>query len=211
MFLTGNVLLMLGLLVFAYLMGSIPTALIIGKSAKKIDIREHGSGNLGATNAVRVLGIRLGLAIFFSDMFKAFLPALIARLLTGNINFALIVGLVAVLGHCYPIFAGFKGGKGIASGVGMFFAISPLAAALGLITFGLSLLLGKMVSLASMLGALSVPIVTTIAYPNEYGVILLSWVLFIFVIFKHIPNIKKIIKGTERKVIFWKKKKGKNE
>ena len=145
MFSIGNVILMFGLLVFAYLMGSIPTALIIGKSAKKIDIREHGSGNLGATNAVRVLGIRLGLAIFFADMFKAFLPALLARLLTGNTNFALIIGLVAVIGHCYPIFAGFKGGKGIASGVGMFFAISPLAAALGLITFGLALLLGKTV------------------------------------------------------------------
>ncbi len=211
MFLTWNTILMLGLIVFAYLMGSIPTALIIGKSARQIDIREHGSGNLGATNAVRVLGIRLGLAIFFADMLKAFIPALLSRLLTGNINFALMIGLIAVLGHCYPVFAGFKGGKGIASGVGMFFAISPLAAAMGLITFGLTLLLGKMVSIASMLGALSVPIVTSIAYPNEYGIIVLSWLLFIFVIFKHIPNIKKIIKGTEQKVAFLKKKKEKNE
>ena len=141
-------------IVLAYLLGSIPFALIIGKVGYNIDIREHGSGNLGATNAFRILGIKAGIIVTLADILKGTL-ATVLPLIAGyfyDIEVSrLIVGIFAVLGHTYPIFAKFKGGKAVATSGGVILGLNPVLFLIMLLTFFITLYLSKYVSLASML------------------------------------------------------------
>lgn len=136
--------------IIAYLLGSIPFALIIGKLGYKIDIREHGSGNLGATNAFRVLGIKAGSIVILGDILKGTAAAVLPQLFHAD-AYPLIIGIIAVLGHTYPIFAKFKGGKAVATSGGMILGINPILFIIMIATFLLSLYLSKYVSLSSMI------------------------------------------------------------
>ncbi len=204
-------------LIICYLIGSIPSGLIVGKLFKKIDIRNHGSGNLGATNAVRVLGKPLGTLVGFMDVMKGGAAILLAQNVFESNSFydthipVIIFGVVAVLGHIYPIFAQFRGGKAVATSGGVIlFSAYPIFI-IGVITFIIALLLTKYVSLASTIVATTIFISSVIGYfyrdelnlknidYDIYFVITIS-ILFLFVILRHIPNYKRLLKGTERKI-----------
>lgn len=185
----------------AYLLGSIPFALIVGKWKFNIDIREHGSGNLGATNAFRVLGIKAGIFVTLADILKGTVATLIP-LLTGlfyDVEVSrLIIGLFAVIGHTYPIFAKFKGGKAVATSGGIILGVYPLLFVIMLATFILTLYLFKYVSLASMITG----VVTTIIsfFIDDRILFVLILLLTIFVFYRHKENIKRIINKTEPKI-----------
>lgn len=188
-------------IIIAYLLGSIPSALIVGKIGFNIDIREHGSGNLGATNAFRVLGVKAGIIVTLSDILKGTVATLIPLLATHFYDFEvsrLIIGLFAVLGHTYPIFAKFKGGKAVATSGGIILGLNPLLFLVMLLTFFMTLYLSKYVSLASMVTG----VVSTIIafFLKDYLLFALILALTLFVIYRHKDNIKRIINKTEPKI-----------
>ncbi len=228
------------LLTVSYLLGSIPFGLVIGKLVKKIDIREHGSKNTGATNAVRVLGFKLGVLCFFLDALKGALIIIIVRLLIHfnvplghdlgiihineniNISITALYGLTAVLGHVFPIFLKFKGGKAVATSVGALLALAPIIGLLGILVFYIVLKMSGYASLGSLMGA-ATALTTLIIYDlfmgkADYGVLyfeyskynwanysveLLSVFLYVLIIFlRHRTNIDKLNKGTESKFEF---------
>lgn len=188
-------------IIIAYLLGSIPSALIVGKLGYNIDIREHGSGNLGATNAFRVLGKKAGTIVTLADILKGTIATLIP--LFAGIFYdvevsRLIVGIFAVLGHTYPIFAKFKGGKAVATSGGIILGVYPLLFILMVITFLLTLYLFKYVSLASMVTGVVTTIVT--AFLDDLLLFILTFGLTIFVLYRHKENIKRIKNKTEPKI-----------
>lgn len=204
-------------LIISYLLGSIPWALIIGKIVKGIDIREHGSKNMGATNAFRVLGFKYGLLVFALDAIKGGLVLFIMKHNFFNFDLGdfvihpLSYGACAFLGHLFPIFAKFKGGKGMATASGIVLFYHPIAFAVGFVTFLIVIITTRYVSLSSCVTALSV-LITTFFFKDEYyvtiGNITITYfsqiLIFIcaFLIIKHIPNFKRIIKHTETKINF---------
>ena len=141
-------------LLLAYLLGSIPSGLIIGKTFYKIDIREHGSKNLGATNSFRTLGFKPGITVTLMDILKGTLATLLPGILGADIH-PLIVGVVAVIGHMFPLFANFKGGKAVATSAGVVLAYDPFLFVLAILIFFISLYISKYVSLSSMIAALA--------------------------------------------------------
>lgn len=194
-----------GLLILcAYLIGSIPSGLWIGKIFHKIDIREHGSGNLGATNTFRILGKKAGLIVTVMDVLKgtaAVLLSLLPAFSETSIH-PLVLGIVAVVGHMFPVFAGFRGGKAVATSAGVVLGYSwPLFIVL-FFTFFLTLKLTKIVSLTSII-AVSVALVYSIIYyfiTGDFALFILVAVLFSFIIYRHRANITRIKNGTEPKV-----------
>ena len=218
-------------LLVAYLIGSFPSALVVGKIAKDMDIREYGSHNLGTTNAIRVLGKKLGFIVFFLDVFKGVLVVGAARILYDlckyqidfkNIeafNFVLFkpiyYGLCAVIGHMFPVFAGFRGGKAVATSLGITLVFAPIPAVLCLIVFALTLEISGYVSLSSTFAILTVCITATIQeyvlyeYLGKMGieVLILFYLISVFMIVKHWKNYVRIFKGTEHS---FKKHKGEN-
>ncbi|SDL70660.1 glycerol-3-phosphate 1-O-acyltransferase PlsY [Sediminibacillus halophilus] len=183
--------------VIAYLIGSIPFGLIVGKLGFKIDIRQHGSGNLGGTNSFRVLGFKAGLLVTVSDILKGTLAVILPQVFTDDVN-AIIIGIFAVIGHMYPVFAKFKGGKAVATSGGVILGVNPLLFLVILATFFLSLFLTKYVSLASMITGV-VAVVVTIIF-QETGLLIATSLLTIFVFYRHRANIKRIINKTEPKI-----------
>ncbi|CEI83506.1 glycerol-3-phosphate acyltransferase [Oceanobacillus oncorhynchi subsp. incaldanensis] len=183
--------------IIAYLLGSIPFALIIGKLGYKIDIREHGSGNLGATNAFRVLGIKAGSIVILGDILKGTAAAVLPQLFHAD-AYPLIIGIIAVLGHTYPIFAKFKGGKAVATSGGMILGINPILFIIMIATFLLSLYLSKYVSLSSMITGV-VAFFASLFFQNT-GLTVVILILTAFVAYRHWANIKRIINGTEPKI-----------
>lgn len=188
-----------------YLLGSIPFALIIGKVIKNIDVRDYGSGNLGGTNVCRVLCAKWGIFVIVCDMLKGFFAALIGFFIYGE-SVALITGIFAVIGHSYPFFAKFKGGKGVATGAGIFIFLAPIPIAIVLVVFIISLLLFKYVSLASMTAAIIGIIILIIpewifGFHINFIVRLTGIGVALFIILKHRNNIKKLLKGEENKII----------
>lgn len=191
-------------IVIGYIVGSIPWALIIGKVFYKKDVREYGSGNLGGTNAGRVLGKKAGIAVIVLDALKAFFVMMAFNfILPSVIPFA---GLSVSIGHCFPLFAQFKGGKGVACAAGYLLGLSVfgfLDPFFGFIypvlIFFLVLGLSKMVSLSSMIFLISATIISFLTSSNILVNICIA-LLTVFVIYRHIPNIKKIIAGKENKV-----------
>lgn len=183
--------------IIAYLLGSIPSALVVGKLGYKIDVREHGSGNLGATNAFRVLGVKAGIIVTFADILKGTLATVLPLLFHADV-YQLIIGIFAVIGHTYPIFAKFKGGKAVATSAGIILGIYPLLFVIMISTFLLTLYLSKYVSLSSMITGI-ITIIVSLFY-QDLGLIIVIALLTAFVIYRHWENIKRIKKGTEPKI-----------
>lgn len=183
----------------AYVIGSIPSGLIIGKLGYNIDIREHGSGNLGGTNTFRVLGKKAGTIVTLSDILKGtFATSLPFIFQVGSEVNPLVIGVFAVIGHMYPVFAKFKGGKAVATSGGMILGISPILFVIMIIAFLIVLYLSKYVSLASMVTGI-IAIITTIFLDN-LGLLIVTSILTIFVFYRHHANIKRIINKTEPKI-----------
>ncbi|MRG85279.1 glycerol-3-phosphate 1-O-acyltransferase PlsY [Salinibacillus xinjiangensis] len=181
----------------AYILGSIPSALIVGKIGFNIDIREHGSGNLGGTNTFRVLGVKAGLIVTIADILKGTLGAALPMLFDASVN-PLVIGLFAVVGHTYPIFAKFKGGKAVATSGGVILAISPILFTAMILTFLIVLKISKYVSLSSMVTGIVAVIIS--AFMQNVGLIIVTSVLTLFVIYRHLANIKRIMNKTEPKI-----------
>ena len=190
------------LIVIAYLIGSIPSGLIVGKVFYGVDIREHGSGNLGGTNTFRTLGKKAGIAVTLSDILKGTLAVFLAKWLGADEIHPLIFGVVAVIGHMFPVFAGFRGGKAVATSAGILLGYVPLMFLILLAIFMLSLYITKYVSLSSMLaaiGALTYSIINGILN-GDFVLIIVVAVLSSFVFYRHRANIKRIINKTEPKI-----------
>ena len=197
----------LALVILAYLLGSIPTAVWVSRSKFNIDIRDYGSGNAGATNTFRVLGSKWGTLVMVFDMLKGLLAVKLAFLLPyyvqndfARTNFQIGLGLAAVLGHIFPIFAEFRGGKGVATLFGLVLGISPWSALSCIGIFLLVLYITRFVSLSSMLASLAFPIFILIVFnvDNEtYRVFAIG--IALLVILTHQKNITRLLRGSESK------------
>ena len=195
------------IIMISYLLGSIPFALIIGKIGYRIDVREHGSGNLGTTNTFRVLGKKAGILVLLGDMGKGFVAALLP-LVFGSEMSLLLAGIPAIVGHSYPIFAKFKGGKSVATSGGVLLAALPWFFLVVVGTFIVTLLISKMVSLSSMAAA-AVGLVTVTAYSlltRDWLPMIVIVPLALFIIIKHRSNWQRIRAGKEPKVPLFQKK-----
>ncbi|AST94334.1 glycerol-3-phosphate acyltransferase [Sutcliffiella cohnii] len=184
-------------IILAYLLGSIPSALIVGKVGYGIDIREHGSGNLGGTNTFRTLGVKAGLIVTIADILKGTLATALPIIFAADVH-PLLVGSFAVVGHVYPIFAKFKGGKAVATSGGVLLFYSPLLFVIMLACFFLCLYLTKYVSLSSMITAVVATLYSL--FQGDGALIIVVSILSAFVIFKHRANIKRIANKTEPKI-----------
>lgn len=204
-------------LIFAYLFGSIPTAVWIGQAFYGIDVREYGSGNAGATNTFRVLGKKAGIAVMILDILKGYtatnLAYLIGLSVTGPqdsvqfVNYQLALGITAVMGHLFPVFAGFRGGKGIATLFGMIVAVHTGAALICVLTFVVILLISKYVSLSSILSGFSFPLSIIFIFQSPIrSVVLYGMCICILILVTHQKNIERLLKGKESKVNLFKKK-----
>ncbi|WP_080846072.1 glycerol-3-phosphate 1-O-acyltransferase PlsY [Cytobacillus gottheilii] len=185
------------IIILAYLIGSIPSGLIVGKTFYGIDIREHGSGNLGGTNTFRTLGVKAGLTVTLADILKGTLAALLPIMAGADLH-PLIPGVIAVIGHMFPIFAGFKGGKAVATSGGVLLAyVWPMFLVI-LLVFFISLYISKYVSLSSMFAAVAAFIYAIVS--GDIPLIIVVSILAFFVIYRHRANIKRIKDKTEPKV-----------
>jgi len=196
------------LIITAYLIGSIPTALIISKHFFGVDIREYGSGNMGATNTFRVLGSKFGTIVMIGDMLKGILAVALYNLLPyyltnelDRTNLMIGLGLAAVAGHIYPIWAQFRGGKGVATLFGMLLAIQPVVAASCVGVFLLVLFLTRYVSLSSILASVALPVCVLWIY-NEKEVFYRVFAVAVsaLVVLTHQKNISRLLKGNENRV-----------
>ncbi|TCO75181.1 glycerol-3-phosphate 1-O-acyltransferase PlsY [Marinisporobacter balticus] len=188
------------LMILGYLTGSIPFSYLTAKFLGNIDIRSHGSGNSGATNVLRTLGAKAGAIAFILDFLKGFILAVIGKNLLG-IQGGVIASTFVVIGHCYPFFLGFKGGKGVATAGGTIFALYPLIGVILMIIHFSITGLTRMVSLASITVAASFPIVSFIL-KKHISFTLYALCLGSFVIYKHRANIKRLLSGNESKIRF---------
>ena len=195
------------LILTAYVLGSIPNALWVGKVFKGIDVREHGSKNTGSTNAARVLGAKLGILTLVLDIGKGSIPVILALIMRADLieNVAnisnidvILIGVSAIIGHSFSIFMKFKGGKAVATTVGVFIVLVPKALLLAAVVFFAVFLLTRYASLSSMIGAVSLPIFIYLLYGNiPYTVF--GGIIAILIIIRHKSNIERLINGTETK------------
>lgn len=186
------------LVLCSYCIGSIPTGLLLAKAFGGVDIRTKGSGNIGATNVYRTLGRKIGIMTLIGDCLKGLLPVLAAKALGLPNMWVALIGLAAFLGHIFPIFLRFKGGKGVATALGVFLATSPFAVLAALGVFILVLVKWRFVSLASITAAAVMPALTTIIDRNPM-IVAMSLAISIIVIIKHHENIRRLRNGTESK------------
>ncbi len=205
------------LIIASYLLGSIPTAIWVSKWFFGIDIREHGSKNMGASNTFRVLGAGWGIVVLLVDMGKAVAAVQLSNYVDERswlgdeqLFWQLVLGLVAVVGHIFPVFAGFKGGKGVASLLGVVLAIQPWTALISVIAFTIVVLLTNYISLGSLIAVLVFTACVWFAWKEEN--VYFKWfaifsAILIFIL--HASNIKRLLKGTENKISFKKKRKDK--
>jgi len=183
----------------AYLAGSIPCGILVSKFLGTPDPRLQGSGNIGATNISRVSGKKAGLITLFGDALKGALPALAGMLLAPDTPYiAGLAGLAAFLGHLYPVFLGFKGGKGIATALGIFLILTPWAIAIEIILFLVIMLTVRIVSVGSLMAALTIPVcICLLNYPKVY--VFAALVVSSLTIYKHRENLKRLVAGQEPK------------
>ncbi len=214
------------IIVLSYLVGSIPTSIIVSKLSRGIDIRDYGSGNAGGTNVMRVLGWKHGLLVILLDAMKGVLAVVVvARLHDGSMPFTnatpfddftliqIIAGISAVIGHIWTVFAGFRGGKGIATALGMLLMISTIDMLIAIGVFVVVVGISRYVSLGSIVGAISIPLALVVR-ENIFNVniqgynTLLPFVIFLtlLVIFTHRKNVVRLLNGSEHKISFSKKK-----
>jgi len=191
----------------SYLIGSIPTSLLITRWVRGIDIREHGSGNIGATNAFRVIGKKWGAVSLIIDVLKGFIP--VSMLASSNPNgmsyvvAGTILGFCAIAGHNWPVWLSFKGGKGVATSLGVFLAILPKAALSALGVFAITVLITNFISVGSIVASFAFLIFTIIFYsklPEFIFILVLALFLMILIVYMHRPNIQRLRSGTENKV-----------
>jgi len=186
-----------------YLLGSVPTALVVGRLLKGVDIREYGSGNLGTTNTLRTLGAGPAVIVFVCDMLKGILPVLLARLVSDDARLPVVAALGAILGHDFPVYAGFRGGRGVATSFGATAAMMPMLAPLMPFIGGIILIPWRYVSLMSVLGSvvtavIVVALAATDRVPDAYG-----WYAVIaagLIVVLHRDNIIRLRAGTEPKI-----------
>ncbi len=185
--------------IFAYLLGSVPSGLILCRAIWHIDIREHGSRNIGATNVYRTLGKGPGAIVFLLDFLKGFLGVTIAMLLVGTPLAMVLGGIAAILGHSASVFLRFKGGKGVATGLGVIAMLMPVVTVIVFFAWLLIVFLTRYVSLGSIVGAALVPVLAFLFdYPTEYT--LFGVLAAVLVIVRHHANIGRLLNGTESKI-----------
>jgi len=207
------------LLVLAYLIGSIPSAVWVSKWVYGLDIREHGSGNAGATNTFRILGSKAGSTVMFVDMLKGFIAVKLAFLSGFTIgnelfeNLSIFLGLSAVIGHIFPIWAEFRGGKGIATLFGMILSINPMVAVSLVGVFVMMLFLTKYVSLSSITASIAFPLLIVFIFNSDVhvGTRLFAIATAFLVVLTHHKNISRLISGNESKVALFRKRKMRND
>lgn len=195
------------LIIAAYLLGSIPTAVWIGKAFFSIDVREFGSGNAGATNTFRVLGKSAGIPVLIIDILKGTAAVSLSYFSgfevnsTAFINVQLVLGVAALLGHIFPIFAGFRGGKGVATILGIVICILPAASALSLVVFLVVLFSTRIVSLSSMLAGVAFPFILHLLLNNTNQVLtIFSIVVAVLLLITHRKNIGRLLRREESRV-----------
>ena len=207
----GYIILFLGF-VSAYMIGSIPTAYIFGRELKSIDIREYGSGNVGATNVFRVIGKGPGIIVLIIDIIKGFICA--TYLASGFLYLApvtrpelyrILVGLSAIAGHNWTLFLKFKGGKGVAASAGVVIGLIPKIFWLGFMVWLITFFITGFVSLSSIVAVISVPIFT-LAFGEPAEIVIFMCILCLIIVYKHKPNIKRLARGEEKRIAFFKRK-----
>lgn len=207
---TDTTLTIIASFVLAYLIGSVSTAVWVGKAFHGIDVRTQGSGNAGATNTIRVLGVKTGVIVMIIDVFKGWLAVALTGFLLSSllddqqlVIVKIISGLFAVAGHIFPVYTGFRGGKGVATFVGVILALYPLAFFIVLVWFVIVFIATRYVSLGSVTGALLFPVIVVfILKEQNTALIVLSIIIAVFIPLTHHKNIKRLIKGTENKLYF---------
>ena len=188
------------IIISCYLLGSIPFGYIVGKLFKKIDVREFGSGNIGATNVLRILGTPLASLVAIGDIGKGiFSIYLVQYLYIDNLLILSIAGLAVICGHDWSLFLGFKGGKGIATTFGVVFALNPTISILALIIWGVVLITTRYVSLSSIFAVISM-FIFSILFKEPYEYIIFSAIVMILGIFKHKENIERLKSRKEKKI-----------
>jgi acyl phosphate:glycerol-3-phosphate acyltransferase len=189
----------------SYLIGAIPTAFLAGKLLKGIDIRQVGSGNIGATNVFRSVGKTAGVGVLAIDMLKGVVPVLLAaQFAPGSCTeiFRIMAGLAAICGHNWTIFLNFKGGKGVATSTGVLLTLAPAATLAGFLVFVLAVTITRYISLGSVIAASAMPLLTWYLNPGQIELFYFVLVIAILIDLKHIPNIKRLIKHEEHKFSF---------
>ena len=202
----------LGLLA-AYLVGSIPSAVWVGRTFYGIDVREYGSGNAGATNTFRVLGKKPGTAVLIMDIVKGFMAVKLAYFVGDYdpqspefIDFELALAVCGLLGHIFPIYVGFRGGKGVATMLGILIAVHPQAALICAVVFILTLSISRYVSLSSMLSGITFPVVIMVFYSTNSSINIFSLAVAILILVTHQRNIERLIENEESRVNLFRRK-----
>lgn len=185
--------------VFSYLIGSFPTGYILYFLSEKKDVREYGSQSIGATNIFRLKGLSFAIPVILVDILKGFLPVFLALKFFPDERFALFCGFLAVLGHCFPIYIKFKGGKGVATAVGVYLVLASWPLLIGIGVFIFIIALTRYVSLGSILAVMSLPFSIYFLSGNQ-EIAILSVAIFLLIVIKHGGNIHRLIKGNERKL-----------
>lgn len=200
--------------ILAYLLGSIPTAVWVGKKFHGIDVREHGSGNAGATNTIRVLGWKTGIPVLIFDLAKGWLATMLPVFLgatehstPAETNLKIIAGMIAITGHILPVFAGFRGGKGVASAFGVLLALHPYLTLASIAVFLVVFFITGIVSISSILAGLSFPVFLFAIFSTPSPVFkIFSVVVAIAMIITHRKNIGRLFRGEEKRLISFRKR-----
>jgi glycerol-3-phosphate acyltransferase PlsY len=200
----------IGILLVAYLIGSIPTSVWIGRSLFGIDVRDRGSKNAGATNAMRIFGWKAGLSVLIIDILKGWLAVNLIHLTnyyipeTGDfIEFQLLLGIAAIIGHIFPIYVGFRGGKGVATLFGLVLAINPEPTMLCVGVFLVTLIITKYVSLSSMIAGFAFPVMVIFVFKTATpSLVIFSMIIAVLLLFTHQKNIERLLRKEEKKVLF---------
>jgi len=195
-------------LIISYLIGSIPTSYIMGMGLRGIDLRKCGSGNLGATNALRILGWKIGVLVLIIDLLKGLVPVLVFARYSrvGDAGFlsaqdaGLFFGLAAITGHIFTVFMRFRGGKGVATSMGVFLGLAPIPFVITLAIAFMIIYVSRYVSLGSMAGAVILPILIYVFYPGRIALFMFATGVGVFVILRHRANIRRLIRGEENKI-----------
>lgn len=199
------------IVLLAYVLGSVPSAVWVGKYFYGVDVRDHGSGNAGATNVIRTLGKRPGIAVLLLDMLKGFAAVNLSWLTEYSsassewMGIRASLAIAAILGHIFPLFAGFRGGKGVATMTGTLLALNPMAALIAIIIFTLILSFTKYVSVSSMATALMLPVIFGAWFGSGTALNLYSFAVAAIIIITHRKNIRRLMKGEENKFSLSKK------
>ena len=184
----------------SYLLGAIPTSFLAGKLFRGIDLRQHGSGNLGATNLYRTLGARYAVPVGLFDMAKGAVPVmLIAPLASGSRYFAILCGIMAVVGHVFSVFVRFRGGKGVATASGVMLGLTPWAVLVSIAVWLVVVRASGYVSLGSMVGAIVLPVAAWLLHPLQRDIIWIQILVALAIVWLHRANIRRLLAGTENR------------